>query len=99
MSEKIQLNVIPPGSVMTIEIDTDLYIRLQQLLIDGLPYKDLSHFQEILKKVHDNKADDDPLAYSAHTILWLIHLVEESARSSGIIQQKDFDPDSQKIVE
>ena len=97
-NQNIPLEVLPPSAQMTITVSTDLYIRLQQLLLEGLPYKDISEFQDCLKKVRENTATEG-LAYSAHTILYILNLIEDSAKSQGIIQKKSFDPSTQKILD
>ncbi len=94
----VPLEVIPPGSVMSIEINTDLYIRLQQLLLEGLPHKDLEDFRSTLRLVKEDKAAEG-IPYHAHTLLFLLNLVELAAKKQGVIQKKEFDLQEKKVVD
>ena len=50
--EFIDMEQIPKGSEIPIIITTNMYIRIQQLLFEGLPYKDLER-----RKAYDRMRD------------------------------------------
>ena len=83
---------------MNIEIDTDLYVRLQQCLLEGLPYKDLKHFQDCLAEVKTGETKD-PLAYHVHTLLYLLEKIEASAKKAGHVSIKKFDLEKGELVD
>ena len=94
----IPLEVIPEQAVMNIKITTDLYVRIQQCLLQGLPYKDLDHFKTILKEIGTEKFED-PLAVHVHTLVYLLSLIESAAKDNNLIVKKTFDLDTQKMVD
>ncbi len=94
----VPLKVIPPGSEMTITVNTDLYVRLQQLLIEGLPWKDENHFKEVLLGIQ-KEVPKDGLGYHCHTITYLVQAIEQAAKDKGIIQEKKFDTELMKVVD
>ncbi len=94
----LQLEVIPQDAVMTIKISTDLYVRIQQCLLQGLPYTDLEHFKKILKEIGSEKFED-PLSPHVHTLVYLLSLIESSAKDNNLIIKKNFDLDTQKMVD
>lgn len=93
----IDLELIPPGIEVPVKITTDLYIRIQQCLLEGLPFKDLDHFRECLKSIQQNKTQSSPLAYHAHTLIHLLTLIEDSAKEQGLTQHKKFNPVDQTV--
>ena len=95
----IVLDVLPGGSEVSVNIPVDIYYRLQKMIFEAFPFKDLNHFHEILAKIHAGTADSDPLSYHLHTILWLADQIEIEAKKKGIIVKKEFDPVSGKVKE
>lgn len=94
----INLEILPKDSKVTIQISTDLYVRLQQLLLEGLPHKDLADLQNTLKLVKDNKAESG-IPYHTHSLLHLLSLIETSARDAKLTQQKQFNLAEKKLVD
>ena len=94
----INLQVIPPGSEVTIKVNSDLYVRLQQCLLEGLPFKDMEDFKATLINVKDGKSSEG-IAYHLHTLIFFINLIEEAAKQQGIIQDKKFDTEQKKFVD
>ncbi len=88
--EIIDLEILPPGSKITVTIDTDLYIRLQQLMLEGLPFNDLDHLKQCLSDVRNKKADEG-ITYHLHTILYLLSIIESAAKEQKVIKTKKFD--------
>lgn len=93
----VPLKVIPPGSEMSITVNTDIYVRLQQLLIEALPYKDENHFKELLLSIQ-KEIPKDGLGYHMHTLVYLVQLIEQAAKDKNLVQEKKFDLETQKIV-
>ena len=94
----ISLETIPKDSKISITIDTNMYLRIQKLLMEGLSYKDVAHFNSCLKQAMEMKVTD-PLAEHVLTLLVLCNLVEESAKSSNIIKKTLYDIKNSKIVD
>ncbi len=97
-NQPISLQIIEPNQSIPISVSTDLYIRIQQCLLEGFPWTDVQHFQSVLKAVKD-KTTGDPLTYHTETLLVLLSLVEASAQENKLITTKSFDPLTQKITD
>lgn len=96
-SNIVPLEVIIPGTKIPVVITTELHVRLQQLLLEGLQYKDWAHFITCLNEAKTNQCKD-PLSYHLQTLLHLCSLIEDSAKTNGLIQKKDFSLEEKKIV-
>ncbi len=89
----IPLKMIPPGSNITIQISSDMYVRLQQCLLEGLPYKDFEDFKVQLALVKTSPTEG--IGYHMHTLVHLINLIEAGAKD--IIQDKEFNTETGKV--
>jgi len=101
MEEKeniIELEVLPPKSKVTIVIDTDMYMRIQRCLLEGLAFKDFEHFQKCIKEITAGKLED-PVSDHAYTLMLLCNIIEESAKKDNLIKKTKFDIKNSKIVE
>ena len=93
------LERIPPGSRMPIEITTNLFTRIQQLLFSGLPFLDKDHFERCIKEAKELDPEKilDPMSYHAQTIIFLIGLIEDAAKKQGITQMVNFNTETLKF--
>lgn len=94
----IELEVIPPDSKIHISLDTEIYVRIQKCLMEGLSFKDFEHFRKCVKEVIDGKLED-PLSEHAYTLLLLCNIIEEAAKKDNLVVKKKFDLKSSKIVD
>jgi len=96
--EIIDVELIPQNQDFSITINTDLYARLQQLVLTGLAYKDKEHFDKCLEELRNNKIED-PIAYHMQTLIHLIAKFEEAARKENVLQKKKFSFTDNKFID
>ena len=97
--EFIDMEQIPKGSEIPIIITTNMYIRIQQLLFEGLPYKDLEHMMSCVKeaKIPNHEEHKDPLTYYVQTIAYLLDLIETSSKEKGITKMVNMNKKDIKL--
>jgi hypothetical protein len=94
----IELEVIPPNTKLSINIDTDMYIRIQKCLFEGLALKDFEHFQKCVKEVIAGKMED-PLSEHVYTLILLSNIIEQAAKDQSLIKKTKYDIKNSRIVE
>jgi hypothetical protein len=87
--EIIDVTLIPKDFEVSFKVDSNMHTRLQQLLLNGIGYKDPEHFNKCLKQIADNNIDD-PIAYHMQTVLYLIEQYEFYAREQKVMVTKKF---------
>lgn len=97
LNDIIPLEIIEPGTKVTIEVTDEIYKRLQNIIFQYLPFKDMNHFSEVLSQINSGKYSD-PICDTLHTILVLINLYETGAKDQGKIIKKSWSTTDKKIV-
>tara|TARA_R110000868_G_C10916146_1_gene765321 strand:+ start:972 stop:1289 length:318 start_codon:yes stop_codon:yes gene_type:complete len=91
----VEVEVYKPDTVIKIDLPVAYVQRFNQLMLEGIPFKDHDHFTETLKKVE--KGDqDDPYSYHVTTILSFLVMVEEAARKQGHLKTVEINPETQE---
>lgn len=95
----LDVDVLPGKSEVQITVPVDIYQRLQSMIFTCFPFKDITHFNEVLAKIHKNEYTGDQLAYHFHTILWLCDQVEQEANKKGMMVKKKYDLATGKVID
>lgn len=93
----IPLEVIEPGTKVTIEVTDELYTRIQNIIFHYLPFKDLDHFKQVVAQINSGKYEDK-LCETLHTLLWLTNQFEDAAKSQGKLVKKNWDTEKKEII-
>jgi len=96
--EVIDVELIPKDFEVSFKVNSNLHTRLQQLLLNGIGYKDPEHFNACLKQIAENKIED-PIAYHMQTVLYLIEQYENLAREQKVMVTKKFSFSDNKFLE
>ena len=96
--EIIDVELIPKDFQVSFKVDSNMHTRLQQLLLNGIGYKDPEHFNSCLKQIAENKIED-PIAYHMQTVLYLIEQYEMLAREQKVIVTKKFSFTENKFLD
>lgn len=94
----IDVTLIAKDIKVTLEMDSNMHTRLQQLLISGLSCKDSEHFRKCLKEIGENKIED-PLAYHMQTVIALLEGFELAASKQNHVITKKFSFTDNKFLE
>lgn len=87
--EIVDVDFIPRDITVNVELNSNIHVRLQQLLLEGLPIKDKEHLDKCLKQIADEKVED-PVAYHMQTILHIIEKFEYSVYKEKMMMTKKF---------
>lgn len=87
-SKTIDMKILKEGSSVNIKISYNLYSRIQNLLMVGIPFQDIESAHKVLLSVKASDKDPDPVTYHTRTLLTLISLVEEAAEKEDKIETK-----------
>lgn len=100
-SQKIfDIEVFKEDIIITIEVPVAMVTRLNQLLLEFIPFKDEEHFLTTMKNIADKKFDD-PFAYHTSTIMFLMNMLEDAARKQDKLQWVRYNADTneKEIIE
>jgi len=95
MAKKIiTIEVFPEDKEVSIKIDSDLYNRLVQVLVESALKNTTTNLAEYFQNILDN---DTRSRYEEHlaTMLELIGLIENEVRNQGLIIKKDIEVDDE----
>lgn len=93
----VDIRSLKEDVLVKVEIPTDIYIRLQQLLFTTPGFTTFEDATKALTAVNTKEEDDDPLIYNIRTILWLIGKIEDEADKQGLIVTKKVDKTTAKV--
>lgn len=85
----IDVELVPQNAEITFKVNSDFYVRFQQLLLTGLAYQNQEHFQKCLDEIKNNNIED-PIAYHMQTVLHIIARFEEAARKENLLIKRKF---------
>jgi len=88
MSEqpKVQeLQIMKENGELKLTIPTIMYHRLNQLLLHGIPYKDMEELGKVIDLIKKGDTSNHPLAYHTETLLIMINYMEIAAREQSLI--------------
>lgn len=91
----IEVEVYKPDTVIKIDLPVAYVQRFNQLMLEGIPFKDQEHFAEIIKKVETGD-QDDPYSYHVTTILSFLVMIEDAAREQGHLKMIEINPETQE---
>ena len=74
-----------------------IYFGFWEMIFAAFPFSALDDLRERLAQIHAGTADNDPLSFHLHTILWLADQIELEAKKKGIVVKKEFDPATGKV--
>jgi len=81
-----EVDVYKEGVIIDIKLPVAFVTRFNQLLLEGIPFKDVEHVAEVMGKVA--KGDqDDPFAYHVTTLISFLSLVEDAAKEQGHLKK------------
>ena len=95
----INVEVFPENTEFQITVTGDLYKRLQEMIFNAFPVKDITHLAELLDKIKKDNTADDPMAYHLHTVLWICSEMERVAKEKNILKMRKYDPVSQTYID
>lgn|ERR1035437_9442004 len=98
MSSLIPIDVIEDNVEVQITITNVLYKRIQALIFNGLPFKDMNHFLTTCKQITAGDMKTDPLAESLYTLLFISNLFEEGAKSQGKVVKKSYNTETKEVT-
>jgi len=103
MSDSTSINTfevkcLKEDAAITITITSRLHERVQNLLLNGIAFKDLETMQKTLSQIKNSSEDPDNITYHARTLITLIALIEEAAEKEDKIESKFIDKTTGKPV-
>ena len=96
--EYIEAKVIKQGASINISVPEALYGRIQNLLLAGIPFKDIESLQKSLQCIINKEEDPNPETYHMRTLLHLVSLIEDAAEKQGQTEIKKIDKSTGKPV-
>jgi hypothetical protein len=91
--KKISIDVFPDDAEVTIKVDSDLYIRLTELLVEtalAVDVKDLGeHLDQIVNKEPTNRYE-----YHMNTLLLLLGMIEAEIKDKKLSVKKEIEVDT-----
>jgi len=96
--ESIEIKTLKEDCTIPIEISSNLYYRLQELLLVGVAFKDVDTAQKTLAIIRNSDKDPDPATYHARTIITLMALLEDSASKNDKLRTVKVDKNSGKLI-
>lgn len=87
----IELKCIKEDATVTVDIPSALYVRLQNLLLTGIPFSSPEKMQKTLAIIKNSEDDPDPQTYHTRTILWLLSQIEQAAEKQEKFEIKKID--------
>jgi hypothetical protein len=91
MSNVVEFKVLKENAVINIDIDNELYTRLQALLMVGIPFLDVESAAKVLNNIKTSTEDPDMVTYHTRTILKIICMVEDNADKQGMTEFTKID--------
>lgn len=91
--EMLDVRVLKEDALIKIEIPTNIYVRLQQLLLIGITFQDMESIQKTLNTIATKDEDPDGATYHTRTLLWLLGKIEEEADKQGLMETKKIPKD------
>jgi hypothetical protein len=96
-TKSFNLEVIPEGTEVSVIFTEKDYKRFTDLLLQGLPIKDMKHMATVLAEIKADKYTD-PVTYHVHTVLDLLNRIEAAAKTAGKMVKKDYKVIDGKLV-
>lgn len=94
-AKPVRAEVYKEDVLISLELPVAYVTRFNQLLLEGLPYKDQDHFLEVMKNIGENKIEDAH-TYHTQTILAFLTLVEDAARKQNHLHWVEYNPETQE---
>ena len=91
-STPLEFKQMKEDASVTIEVPTVMYKRIRDLLMIGMPYKDLKSVQKILATIKNSDEDPDPITYHSRTLIWLLSKIEDAAEKEGKTETHKVEP-------
>ena len=91
----IVLEVYKENVTVNVDIPVNFVSRFNQLLLEFIPFKDQTHFEDVMKRVQEGD-ESEPFSYNVTTVLSFLMLVEDAARKQGHLKTVEFNPETKE---
>lgn len=81
----IKFETLKQNVEIDVKLPSELYYRINQLILFGFPFKDKEDFAKTLEIIKNN-SEDTPESYHMKTLMALQMKIEEAAREQGHIE-------------
>jgi len=96
---KIQeMQVLKDHVDVKLTIPSFMYHRLNQLLLHGIPYKDMEELGKVLEMVKTGNTSEHALAYHTETLILMINYIEVAAKEQDLIAIARIDLETGKEI-
>ena len=96
--DSIDVKCIKENAVLTIEVPTELYYRVHNLLMAGIPFADIESMHKVLATIKNSTEDPDSQTYHTRTLIWLIANMEKAAEDQNLVEVKKVDKNSGTLI-